>query len=702
MLETKKISSLQSIYTEVASIYNSKLTLNEYHTLYASFNAREIELKEYLNTKKVLNLKHYSANLGGYPASRDKKADLINKIHDGLKSYFHIGRMFSWSHGDDMKAKREEFITGTTQEDLNKFYEERKQSADQNEKALTNPETLAEFNTFIREHGIKELSDEQLTAFDILRADIALKQQAAEAKRKAIVEKVEINAEFSLHQTKHSKTGEDIFTVLMNARIDKPTFNQLKIKAKQFSGYYSRFHRPNSNPPIYRGFNFDSKEAAMLFMGLKESDQCSAEQQEQRKEKVKIKATDRMEERAPRLRESANDSLNQDRKDNTHRRAAMAASAEYKATKQIKFADKLEAIAQALKLDKITYLDNVRNGAQIQQLITLTNQAYHRHVRHAEKDSTPMNALIDVRFVKYPYPTYGLDILESLFLKYTDVDGVKRDSKKIIQMAKRKAASTKNQLCVFAHKDEIQMLKNVASRFTDNWNRERILEPIRDFERMQKMGLTDIHILRAAIRELATLTKGAGISEEQKQALELKRLERQFIGRKIPGFFPTPPAIIEKMFAMARVFEGETVLEPNGGLGHVAEAIKREYPTNELSVIEFSYDLSKVLEKKGFNVEHENFLSTTHKYDVIFMNPPFENDQDIDHVRHAYKLLKDGGRLVSVVCGNKESDRAKIKEFNEFVDNHGYMEKNESGAFKSAFMPTSVNTSLVYLEKPSN
>ena len=105
------------------------------------------------------------------------------------------------------------------------------------------------------------------------------------------------------------------------------------------------------------------------------------------------------------------------------------------------------------------------------------------------------------------------------------------------------------------------------------------------------------------------------------------------------------------------------------------------------------------LMEKGFNVEHENFLGTTHKYDVIFMNPPFENDQDIDHVRHAFKLLKDGGRLVSVVCGNKNSDRTKIKEFNTFVDEHGYMKDNEAGAFKSAFIPTGVNTSLVYLEK---
>ena len=50
-------------------------------------------------------------------------------------------------------------------------------------------------------------------------------------------------------------------------------------------------------------------------------------------------------------------------------------------------------------------------------------------------------------------------------------------------------------------------------------------------------------------------------SEEEKQAREMKEIERSFIGKKIDGFFPTPPDLIETMFSMARVFEGETVLE---------------------------------------------------------------------------------------------------------------------------------------------
>jgi uncharacterized ParB-like nuclease family protein len=83
------------------------------------------------------------------------------------------------------------------------------------------------------------------------------------------------------------------------------------------------------------------------------------------------------------------------------------------------------------------------------------------------------------------------------------------------------------------------------------------------------------------------------------------------------------------------------------------------------------------------------------------MNPPFENDQDIDHVRHAYSLLKPGGRLVAIMANNKErSSRKKRQQFLEFIEEAGgYYEKNSEGAFQSAFKPTGVNTITLALDK---
>ena len=151
---------------------------------------------------------------------------------------------------------------------------------------------------------------------------------------------------------------------------------------------------------------------------------------------------------------------------------------------------------------------------------------------------------------------------------------------------------------------------------------------------------------------------------------------------------------------MARVFKGEVISEPNGGLGHIAEAVREKYPENELNVTEINFSLCEVLEKKGFNVENEDFLKTTKKADVFFMNPPFENLQDIDHVIHAYKLLNPGGRIVAIMADNKSGTRAKVQEFNQLLDDTlGYCIKNEAGSFKSAFNSTNVSTITAYLEK---
>src|SRR5205085_10643498 len=45
-------------------------------------------------------------------------------------------------------------------------------------------------------------------------------------------------------------------------------------------------------------------------------------------------------------------------------------------------------------------------------------------------------------------------------------------------------------------------------------------------------------------------------------------------------------------------------------------------------------------------------------FDRIVMNPPFDRGADIEHVEHARRFLKPGGRLVAVVTnGPRQRDR---------------------------------------------
>jgi len=697
--DKKELTLLQVMYNTATGLYRETNTIEQYFEKYEYIKSKEADLKEYLKSKKVLNLRGILQNLGEYTDSSQRKPDLIDKVYSSFISLFYVGRMLSYSFGETWKGAEVKMIEETTAQDLQTFYDKRARKAKEKAKAESNPETLEEFRIFIAAHGVEALSDEQKEARQRLTADTQIGHNKAREEQQNEVAKVDIqNAEFEIHETKHSKTGDDIFTVIMTERVDKDTFIELRKKSKQFGGYYSRYTDRNASPPIKAGFNFSNKEDAQQFMGLTEQDQSTTDRKEDRAEEVKGNAVERMRTRAKNMRERAEESLNQDRKTNTHKRAGEAGRAEEKARAEISFSKKMDKIADGLEDGTIKYLEKMTNGKQLEQLQRILLLGYWDRVPYAERNKEERNFSLDVNFVKYPFPKYGTDVIVSVFKDYIETPGMKQDIKRLYRSAN---AGKKDGYFELKGEYIINLFKKTANKIKgDKWAKERILDPIRDFERLQNMGITTLAILQMCLRELGSLSEGTGMTEEQKNEKELKELERSFIGKKIAGFFPTPKPLVEKMFDMARVFEGETVLEPSAGLGHIAEQIKAKYPQNDLSVIEFNYDLSRVLEKKGFNVEHENFLNTTHKYDVIFMNPPFENHQDIDHVKHAFSLLNEGGRIVAIMAGNKEGQGKTVTEFREFVSNNGgYMVENEAGSFKSAFNSTGVNTTTVYIEK---
>ena len=129
--------------------------------------------------------------------------------------------------------------------------------------------------------------------------------------------------------------------------------------------------------------------------------------------------------------------------------------------------------------------------------------------------------------------------------------------------------------------------------------------------------------------------------------------------------------------------------------------------------MEIYQPLAEALNLKGYEAVNADFLQCAGiepdlRPDKIIMNPPFEANQDIDHVLHAWNLLKPGGRIVAIMAGNKfNSDEYKNtvtglqkKQFEELVNNYGTWEQNPTGSFASAFRPTGVNTITVILDKP--
>ncbi|ABO35564.1 domain of unknown function DUF1738 [Methanococcus maripaludis C5] len=225
------------------------------------------------------------------------------------------------------------------------------------------------------------------------------------------------------------------------------------------------------------------------------------------------------------------------------------------------------------------------------------------------------------------------------------------------------------------------------------WAKEEILKRFKMFNKLNIHSQEDLNETRTILKSLILEE-----SQEEKTKRELQKLEDELIGTKIPGFFPTPKEIIKNMIDQAEIKENDKILEPSAGKGDIAELIKEETGI-KADCIEINPRLQNILNKKGFETLESDFLEFNGKYDKIIMNPPFEKGQDVDHVRHAYNLLNNGGKLVSIMSNSVtfRSDK-KYADFRNWLSSiGGYIEELPENAFKKAFNSTGVKTCLVVL-----
>lgn len=297
-----------------------------------------------------------------------------------------------------------------------------------------------------------------------------------------------------------------------------------------------------------------------------------------------------------------------------------------------------------------------------------------------------------------------------------------------------------------------------GSKISVPWQFETVYEKRK---RLAAIGIETPAELRAAVREFISLR------EAPKEADKIKQMERAMIGRRNDGldFFPTPASVVDEMVETADIRPGMSVLEPSAGMGHIAERIREAGVDPD--VVELSGDRRELLEAKGFRVVGHDFMdmdprgftygdvfrapdgtlgvmrgsgglgsnrvgldpldengnpdprrSAWHDrdelvgvrkrghnsgYDRILMNPPFSDGRAAQHVRHAYDLLKPGGRLVAIVDEGVffRSDK-KTKAFREWLDEVGGTdEKLAEGTFLDSSLPvnTGVNARMVVINK---
>ena len=132
-----------------------------------------------------------------------------------------------------------------------------------------------------------------------------------------------------------------------------------------------------------------------------------------------------------------------------------------------------------------------------------------------------------------------------------------------------------------------------------------------------------------------------------------------------PQLFPTPAPVAAEIVEMAEIEAGMTVLEPSAGTGNLLQAI-REATAGEAirTAVEINGKLCEQLkgQESGADIHQADFLTlnpdTFGRFDRVVMNPPFANAEDIKHIEHALKFLKQGGRLVAIcAAGPRQAER---------------------------------------------
>lgn len=167
-------------------------------------------------------------------------------------------------------------------------------------------------------------------------------------------------------------------------------------------------------------------------------------------------------------------------------------------------------------------------------------------------------------------------------------------------------------------------------------------------------------------------------------------------------FFATPEPLAMQLVDLADIGVNDRVMEPSAGQGAIADVIVNTIPVT-CFCIELMPENVKILIDKDHNVYEGDFLkynkSDIDVFDKIVANPPFTKNQDIDHIRHMYELLDNGGRLVSLsskswVTGSQKKQVA----FREWLFELGAeMIDVDEGSFKQS--GTNVGGMIIIINK---
>lgn len=212
-------------------------------------------------------------------------------------------------------------------------------------------------------------------------------------------------------------------------------------------------------------------------------------------------------------------------------------------------------------------------------------------------------------------------------------------------------------------------------------------------KRLKKAGITDTDELAAAVECFDTLLQSAVIPPDPNAIRLRDMLYRAKMYQKGDIQF-TPPELAKELVALAGVRKDSRVLEPEAGIGNIADAAKEV--TDHVDCIERMTDFCEILKLKKHNVIGNDLLTaeTAPIYDAVVMNPPFS--EECEHIKRAFDFLRPGGSLVAVCSSSIQwKSTRKYEQFRDWLSEHTHS-IDECGA---KFEMTGVHTVVLVVDK---
>jgi len=630
------------------------------------------------------------------------KAELTEECYNNMVEalVYHVQTFLSYEHdfsstgGAKVKAIKN-ILDNATDEMIQAQYaknnaDKEARTADRAEliESIRNPQTLKDFQNVKYYRKDKILTIEEQQRYDLVysldQIEKRIKEQQVRAE-KAISNISASNEKYTITADVDTRDNSLLWVVKLVNKVERDEYKVIADQMKIIDGYYSRFKK---------GFIFKYDPTSKLFGEHSEENQ--AEQQET--QCYSSNNSDKLRKVADNM-QSTIDSKRADRKTNTAKRAREAAGQEQQADTMEQMQGVLRNVANAIESGELTFIGGIDSRAQVDTLESILNRANWRYKSVENIDynvwhNSPITADI-IRFAEIPSSTIYLRQLQSIINDIRNTDGFKLIAnrlQKLIDSAKLKQKDPNHDPLIDISDYDNELDKIYKN--TDVLKNQYFETAIEERRRLARMGIESVEELRTYLREYFNYRTVKNSIDPTQQ--KIKELERKFKFDQKGDINFTPSDIALQMIELAEITNNSRVLEPSAGIGNIADQIKKFTPN--VDVCEKMYSYSELLTLKGFNVVGSDFLKyeNNNYYDCVIMNPPFSQEQE--HIKHAYDLLKVGGKLIAITSPHWTFANDKSsKEFRQWFENLGgeIVEELESGTFEM----TQVRSNIIVINK---